>query len=151
MLKIDLKNLYEPMNTDEMFYCCYFVANKTFWDGYNEIFLKYFEKFDELDEEIKKLCNSSMGYYKDKSLGFFPFMHERFFSSYTKIKKFKVFSFHYNDKRTDNNKDKKLDQLKKDAILERNKHKLKDWINKRSDYYHINNKFSDFFYDKINW
>ena len=151
LLKIDLKNLYEPMTTDEMFYCCYLVANKTFWDGYNEIFSCFFEKFYELDEETKKLFNSSMGYHKDKSLGFFPFIHERFFCSYTKMKKFKVFSFHYNDKRNSNAEDKKLDQLKKDAILEKNKSKLKDWINKRSSYYNIKNKFVNLFYENIEW
>ena len=151
MLKIDLKNLYEPMNTDEMFYCCYFVAKKIFWDGYNEIFSEYFEKFNTLDEETKKKYNSSMGYYKDKSLCFFPFMHERFFSSYTKIKNFKTFAFHYDDKRKCNNEDKKLDQLKKDSILEKNKFKLKEWINKRSSYYKIKNEFVHMFYENINW
>jgi hypothetical protein len=151
LLKIDLKHLYEPMNTDEMFYCCYFIANKTFWDGYNEIFSNYFEALDELDEDIKNIHNSSFKYPKDYSLNLFPFIHERFFSSYIKIKNFKVFSFHYKDKRNHNDTDKKLDELRKDAILEKNKNKLKEWINKRCFYYNMDIKLSNFFYEKLDW
>lgn len=151
LLQIDLKNLYEPMNTDEMFYCCYFVANKRFWDGYNDIFLKYFESVDKLDDPIKKMHNFSFGYSKDNSLNFFPFIHERFFSSYIKIKKFKVFSFHYGDKRNSDNEEKKLDELRKNAILEKNKYKLKEWIDKRCSYYNINNGLSNYFYKNIDW
>lgn len=151
ILEIDLKNLYEPMNTDEMFYCCYFVANKNFWDGYNDFFLKYFESLNKLDDQIKQIYYSSFKYPKDNSLDFFPFIHERLFSTYIKIKNFKTFSFHYEDKRNHSDKNKEYDELRKSAILEKNKSKLKDWINKRCYHYNINSKLSDPFYKNINW
>ena len=151
LLKIDLKYLYEPMNTDDMFYCCYFVANKKFWDGYNDFFLKYFDSLDKLDEEIKEIHNSSMRYYKDNSLNFFPFIHERLLSTYVKIKNFKVFPFHYQDARIYSFEEKKYDQLRKDAILEKDKAKLKEWINRRCIYYNIDSFSANRFYQNIDW
>lgn len=150
-LNINLKYLYEPMNTDEMFYCCYCVANKKFWDGYFEIFSRYFDALNNIDEDTKKLHNASAGYYKDHSLNYFPFIHERFFSSYIKMNNFKVFAFHNDDKRSWNNRDKEHDQLRKDAILEKNKSKLREWMNKKQAYYGIGNDLPNYFYEKIDW
>lgn len=151
ILEIDLKHLYEPMNTDEMFYCCYLVANKEFWDSYNVFFLKYFEALNKLDQEIKELHNSSFGYSKDNSLNAFPFIHERLLSYCIKIKNFKVFSFHHQDSRIYSLAEKQLDELRKCAILEKDKAKLKEWINRRCYYYNINSTASNCFYENIDW
>lgn len=151
LLNIDLKYLYDPMNTDDMFYCCYCIANKKFWDGYNKIFLKYFECLNMLDEKIKKMHDSCAEYLKDQSLNYFPFIHERFLSCYIKMNNFNVNSFHINDKRSWNKRDKEHDNLRKESILEKNKIKLRQWLDKRSNYYGIGNGIADYLYERCSW
>ena len=92
-----------------------------------------------------------MRYYKDNSLNFFPFIHERLLSTYVKIKNFKVFPFHYQDARIYSFEEKKYDQLRKDAILEKDKAKLKEWINRRCIYYNIDSFSANRFYQNIDW
>ena len=64
---------------------------------------------------------------------------------------FNVNSFHANDKRSWNKRDKEHDDLRKESILEKNKVKLREWLDKRSNYYGIGNEIADYLYERCFW
>lgn len=151
LMNIENKYLYEPMKTDNMFYCCYIIANKNFWDKYNETFEKYFDCLNKLDENVKKLYFSSANYKYDYSLNYFPFIHERFLNSFVLINNFNVCGYHFNDKRNKNKIHKKIDEIKNEAILEKNKKKLLFWIEERNKIYKFDNKYAYYLYERCSW
>lgn len=131
ILNLDTKYIYDPMNTNNMFYCCYFIANKNFWDGYFEIFDKYFDALKKIDSKIIELHNKTADYKKDSNLNYFPFIHERLIACYTSMKNLKVHATH--NLHGINRSKLYIDHnnLKKESILEKNKTKLKKWIDER--------------------
>lgn len=149
LLNLDLNKIYDPMCTDIMFFCCNIVANNKFWSGFFNIYENYFDVLNKINFNIREMHDKSAGYKAAPELNFFPFIHERFFSHYININNFNVFSYHHDDKRRSNKNEKNLHYLKKEAILEKNKTKLKKWVDTRDSMYHLN--LSNYFYDKCSW
>lgn len=88
-LNYPVTELEKIMTEETTCYCSYFVARKSFWLDYikflDEIFLILTDP--NLPENIKRLTKISANYGRDLSLNLFPFIVERFFSTYISMNK----------------------------------------------------------------
>jgi hypothetical protein len=92
------ERVVEALMTDTTCYCSYFVATPEFWKKYMRFVDEIkFVLDNELDEEHKKLYESSANYARDSSLNLFVFIVERLFSTFLHLQEgFEVYTHEYN-------------------------------------------------------
>ena len=85
------KNGLDPSIVDEIMYdkqmcfCSYFVATKAFWYNYMDFIDLIVSTLKALPDELATIYHGSANYARDISLGMFPFIVERLFSTYLKL------------------------------------------------------------------
>lgn len=85
------RNGYDPSVVDkimydkQMCYCSYFVAKKAFWNDYMHFVDIIVNTLNALPDELATIYHGSANYARDTSLGMFPFIVERLFSTYLKL------------------------------------------------------------------
>lgn len=90
-LKYPISELEKIMTEETTCYCSYFVAKKSFWIDYINFLDQVFSILHNpnLPEDIKHLSKISANYDRDFSLTLFPFIIERFFSTFISMNKHK--------------------------------------------------------------
>lgn len=79
---LDPNLLFQPTAYDISCWGNYYVGNKKFWDAWLDLIGQYLLKLPTLSEQVQKMHRSSAQYPDDKLLGYFPFIHERLFSTF---------------------------------------------------------------------
>ena len=88
----------ESFIMDRKTYCysSFFVGSKKFWSDYL-VFLKRFKNIMDNDIELKSFVEQKVSYSEHKNYSFFPFLVERFFSTFLLIneKKYSILNYPY--------------------------------------------------------
>lgn len=139
LMGIDPKVIYLPMGSDVMFFACYCIANRTFWDGYLNMVNDFLTVIPKLPNYERQLLFSGSNYSKDPTLWYFPFIQERLFSTYLLINKdkFKILPYHESNHwvKQGNDKLEYLLGIKELAIKENSKKLFEYWKDERNKYF----------------
>ena len=73
------------MTEKHMCFCSYFVTSDIVWRDYMHFVETIKITLDRLPDELNVIYHGSANYSRDKSLGMFPFIVERLFSTYMKL------------------------------------------------------------------
>ena len=84
---IDVDFTQMPMSKDTYCMCSYFVATKEFWKNYIAFLDKFYDVANSSEELKSAVFGNSANYRKDTSIGYFPFIVERLFSTYLSVHK----------------------------------------------------------------
>jgi len=133
-LGIDSLVLLQPMGRNHMFFSCHCVASKEFWDGFLDLATRYYNEIENLPNNIKELHNGSANYPGDLSAWYFPFIHERLFSTYLFINKhkFKALPYHDGENYHSYQYFHELTDLKERALLSQDSGLLESWRERRN-------------------
>jgi hypothetical protein len=82
LIDLDPLLLYLPMGPEVSCYANYYMGNQTFWDGWLELIEKYIAAIPKLSDRVRQLHNGPSDYGPFPDLWYFPFIHERLFSTY---------------------------------------------------------------------
>lgn len=132
LMGVDPAVLYQPMSNDVSFFALYCAGNSKWWDGLISFTTKFLNSIELLDEDTKRLFNSS-ALYHDASLNYFPFIHERLLSTYLFLNRniLKILPYHYEQ----NTPAEEMLEHIKIATLEKNERQLADaWFRLRNSY-----------------
>jgi hypothetical protein len=97
LLGIDYQYLYMPMGLEVTCYANYYLGNRLFWDDWLDLIRKYREAIPKLSPRIQALHNGPADYEAFPDLWYFPFIHERLFSTLLlkNYDRYSIFSYHY--------------------------------------------------------
>lgn len=76
-----------PMSPSLMCFCSYFVGTRAFWERYLQFVDTILAATVTLPPELNAIYEGSAHYTRDMSLGMFPFLVERLFSTYLLLHK----------------------------------------------------------------
>jgi len=136
-LGIDVTIMFQPMSEDHMVFACYCVATKEFWAGFMDLTKRYYDEIEKFPAEIKALHDDNAAYPNGLSFGYFPFIHERLFSTYLFLNqhKFKVLPYH--DGKAQFSVEAGLDKLstlKETALINQDTNLLDQWRQLRNQF-----------------
>ena len=131
-MSLGIKNLYQLMHPDTMFFSQYCTASMRFWDDYFLFLDRYINYIPNMDKDTQTLHDSSADYARDFDLGHFPFIIERLLSSFVAMTtdKYKIKTLHYHTVPRDYIYDK-LYFLKESAIRYQDQRIVYEWLNFR--------------------
>jgi hypothetical protein len=86
-----------PMGLEVTCYANYYLGNRLFWDDWLDLIRKYREAIPKLSPRIQALHNGPADYEAFPDLWYFPFIHERLFSTLLlkNYDRYSIFSYHY--------------------------------------------------------
>jgi hypothetical protein len=96
---LDVNLLYFPMGPGISCYANYYMGNARFWNGWLELIERYLAALPTLSTRVQELHNGPSDYGPFPNLWYFPFIHERLFSTYIlkNCLDFKIYATHLGD------------------------------------------------------
>lgn len=93
---LDINLLYMPMGANISCYANYYMGNQKFWDGWLDLIERYQAAIPKLSPRIRDLHNGPSNYGPFPNLWYFPFIHERLYSTFLlqNVKEFKICGTH---------------------------------------------------------
>jgi hypothetical protein len=97
LIGIDNRYLYYPHGPEVSCYANYYLGNAKFWDGWLDLIERYRAAIPKLSPRVQELHNGPANYGPFPNLWYFPFIHERLFSTYLTMNRraFHIFGSHH--------------------------------------------------------
>lgn len=135
-LNLDTGWIRRPITKETIFWCCYVVARRDFWNEWFSFFTSYPVALNGASQDIKDMHNQSARYSgkkdSDAGLTYFPFMHERLLTTFVQANqhRYRVKSYrHYETKIPQELQD--LSELKLQAVKNKDLKLIQQWIRDR--------------------
>lgn len=95
-LGLDSNLLFLPMQPELMCWANYYLGNRQFWTEWLDLIDRYLQAIPQLTPHVRRLHDSGAGYGPGMDLNYFPFIHERLFSTFLMANRhrFRIKSFH---------------------------------------------------------
>lgn len=134
---LDLTSLHQPMGRDLVFFNCYCVATRQFWDGYLDLTTKWLDKVSDWPETVQAKLFGASQYGPESDLWYFPFIQERLYSTFLLMNRdnFRIMPYHLNEDyhaAAYGN----IYHMKEQAIREGNRDLLEQWRQQRNQIQH---------------
>jgi len=125
---LDPDLVYQPMATDHVGWCCYFLGTREFWNEWFELIERYTSVLPYLSQSTQDLHNTKVIHGDQNDMDHFPFMHEALFSTFMLANqdrfRIKTFTPVINQLSEYSNM---LRMMKMTAVHTRDKSLLKEW------------------------
>lgn len=88
--------LFQPMQPEHMCWSNYYLGTRQFWTEWFDLIDRYLQAIPQLSPHVRRLHDSSASYPPDMDLNYFPFIHERLFSTFLTLNRdrFRIKSYH---------------------------------------------------------